>query len=197
VLPTRITPRRSPEALADLVERVTAGDADACDALVGEFAGLLWAVARSYGLSSADAADVAQNTWLRVLERLDRLREPAKIGAWLGTIARRECINVLRSQARVRPTDELPEQTDHTRAHELLLIAEERDATLWTALERLSPRDQELLRMLVADPQPSYEQIGAALGMPIGSIGPTRARALERLRREAERLGLTDQALND
>jgi RNA polymerase sigma factor (sigma-70 family) len=197
VLQIRVNGRRSPEALAVLVERVAAGEATACDALVDEFAGLLWAITRAYGLSPADAADVAQNTWLRVLQRLDRLRDPSKLGAWMGTIARRECLNVLRQQSRVLVLNELPEAVDDTCAHELALIAEERDATLWTAVERLAPRDRALLRMLVADPQPSYVEIGAALGMPIGSIGPTRARALARLRSEAESLGLTDEALFD
>jgi RNA polymerase sigma factor (sigma-70 family) len=198
VLQTSVNRRRSPQALAELVERVCAGDPSAGAALVDEFAGLVWAITRAYGLSPADAADAAQNTWVRMLERLDRLREREKLAGWLATIARRECLNVLRARARVLLDDELPERVDESaRAHEQAVIVAERDATLWSALERLAPRDQALLRILVADPQPSYEEISAALGMPIGSIGPTRARALQRLRREAEQLGLSDQDLYD
>jgi RNA polymerase sigma factor (sigma-70 family) len=197
VLQSDVRRRRSPQALAELVERVCAGDPAACAALVEEFSGLVWAITRAYGLSPADAADAAQNTWVRMLERLDRLREREKLAGWLATVARRECLNVLRAQARVTVREQLPERVDEsTSAHEAVTAAE-RDATLWSALERLAPRDRALLRMLTADPQPSYEEIGAALEMPIGSIGPTRARALQRLRREAERLDLTDHALYD
>jgi RNA polymerase sigma factor (sigma-70 family) len=129
------------------------------------------------------------------VEHLDRLDEPARVGAWLATTTRRECLRVLRRSTRLVPHgDELPEPTDEGPAHDAALLIRERDVTLWTAFARLSDRDRALLRMLIADPAPSYEEIGAALGMPIGSIGPTRARALEAPRRAVERLGLTDSA---
>ncbi|MDQ3608225.1 MAG: sigma-70 family RNA polymerase sigma factor [Actinomycetota bacterium] len=184
--------RLSLDAVRRLVECAATGDERAWQGLVDEFGGLVWAVTRAHRLGGADAADVAQTTWLRLVEHLDRLDEPARVGAWLATTARRECLAVLRRSARLVPRgDELPEPADEGPAHDATLLAHERDATLWTVFAGLSERDRALLRMLIADPAPSYEEIGAALEMPIGSIGPTRARALERLRRAVERLDLT------
>jgi len=174
-----------------LVRAAARGDAGAWDELVDRYTGLVWAVARAHRLSAADAADVAQTTWLRLVEHLGRLKTPAAVGAWLATTARRECLHVLRQASRCQPSEAVPEPeaTERPDADAPLLLAE-RDATLWRAFTRLPARDQALLRLLTADPRPSYDEIGLALDMPIGSIGPTRARALERLRREAGRLGL-------
>lgn len=181
--------RLRPEVVGRLVEGAAAGDERAWARLVDELGGLVWAVARAHRLSGADAADVAQITWLRLLEHLDGLDDPPRVGAWLATTARRECLRVLRRSARLVPHgDELPEVVDDAPAPDAALLVQERDAALWVAFARLGGRDRALLRMLVADPTPSYEEIGAALGMPIGSIGPTRARALARLEREIERL---------
>lgn len=197
---TRVAPvdaraRQSPVAICRLVECAAAGDERAWHRLVDQFGGLVWAVTRAHRLGDGDAADVVQCTWLRLVEHLGRLEEPARVGAWLATTARRECLRVLRGSARLVPYgDELPEPADDAPAHHATLLTRERDVTLWTAFACLCERDRALLRMLMADPAPSYEEIGAALEMPIGSIGPTRARALGRLRREVERLGLTASA---
>jgi RNA polymerase sigma factor (sigma-70 family) len=181
-------------AAESLVRAAARGDAGAWDELVERYAGLVWAVARAHRLSAADAADVAQTTWLRLLEHLGRLKAPGAVGAWLATTARRECLHVLRQAARCRPSDVVPEPVADTEADaDLPLLMAERDATLWKAFTRLPARDQALLRLLTSDPRPSYDEIGSALGMPIGSIGPTRARALERLRRETDRLGLESE----
>lgn len=185
--------RLTPEATTCLVEHAAAGDEHAWQGLVDEFGGLVWAVTRAHRLGDADAGDVAQTTWLRLVEHLSLLKDPERVGAWLATTARRECLGVLRRSARlVAHGDDLPEPADDAPTHDTALLTQERDATLWRAFAHLSERDRALLRMLMADPVPSYEEIGAALGMPIGSIGPTRARALQRLRREVERLGLRD-----
>ena len=193
---SRSRARLSPEAVARLVASASGGEQNAWNELVDEFGGLVWAVTRAHRLGDADAADVAQTTWLRLVQCLDRLHDPARVGAWLATTARRECLRVLRRRARVVPCDdELPDLIDDAPEHGTALFTRERDAALWTAFRHLGARDRALLRLLVADPAPSYEEIGATLNMPIGSIGPTRARALERLRREAGRLGLTDTAL--
>jgi RNA polymerase sigma factor (sigma-70 family) len=165
-----------------LVGSAAAGDDRGWDALVDEFGGMMWAVARAHRLSDADAADVSQATWLRLLEHLDDLREPACVGGWLATTARRECLRILNGAGRQIPSsDGMPDQPTDAPQDTALLIAE-RDAALGRAFESLRPSDQALLRMLMADPGPAYEDISAALDMPIGSIGPTRARALERLR---------------
>ena len=179
--------RLTGDELAGLVKSAAAGHETGWDALVREFGGLIWAAARTHRLRDADAADVAQATWLRLLEHLDDLREPARLAGWLATTAHRECLRVLRDFHRhVLFGDDAPEpQTPEAAAFEALLIAE-RDQALWDSFKRLRPSDQELLRLLMADPRPAYDEISAALNMPIGSIGPTRARALERLQQELD-----------
>jgi RNA polymerase sigma factor (sigma-70 family) len=153
--------------------------------LVDRYAGRIWAVARAHRLGTADAADVSQTTWLRLVEHLPGLTAPERVGAWLATTAQRECLRIIRRRGREWPDEDavadIPAPVvdiDHD------LLTSERDAALWRAFSRLGPRDQMLLRMLMEEPAPSYEEIGAALEMAIGSIGPTRMRALERLRRE-------------
>jgi RNA polymerase sigma factor (sigma-70 family) len=183
--------RRDGATVTRIVGAAAAGDHGAWDALVDEFGGLVWAIARAHRLSDADAADVAGATWLALVEHLPDLREAERVGAWLATTARRECLRVLRNAQRQVPTgDDLGERPADVADVATGLLTDERDTALWQAFRRLGTRDQALLRLLVADPQPSYEQISAALHMPIGSIGPTRARALERLRREIERDGV-------
>jgi RNA polymerase sigma factor (sigma-70 family) len=128
-----------------------------------------------------------------LVEHLDRLHDPARVGAWLATTARRQCIKQQRGASRLIPHgDDLPEQISQAPAPDTALLATERDLALNAALADLAPKDRQLLRMLVTEPAPSYAEISAALGMPTGSIGPTRARALERLRRIAQRHGLGD-----
>ncbi|MGH2900611.1 MAG: RNA polymerase sigma factor, partial [Solirubrobacteraceae bacterium] len=167
-----------------LVGRAAAGDAAAWESLVARYERLVWGVARSHRLADADAADVFQTTWLRLLEHLDGLRDPEAISGWLATTARNECLRVLRHQARQIPTedDQMPEDCVPS-ALDARLLAGERDAALWTAFATLSSRCQALLRMLAADPPPSYDDVSGALAMPVGSIGPTRGRCLESLRR--------------
>lgn len=184
--------RPSDEAIARLVRAAAAGDQLAWDALVQQYSGLLWAVARAHRLSEADAADVVQATWLRLFEHLARLHDPARVGAWLATTARRECLHVLRSGERVIPAgDDLPEIESSDAGLGEAMFELERDAALWRGFAQLRASDQALLRLLVADPRPAYEEIAAALDIPIGSIGPTRGRALARLRDELE----TERAL--
>ncbi|MDQ3849044.1 MAG: sigma-70 family RNA polymerase sigma factor [Actinomycetota bacterium] len=190
--PSRVArARRSDEVVRRLVHGAAAGDQRAWDELVEEFGGLVWSIARAHGLNDADAADVSQVTWLRLVEHLDRLHDPARVGAWLATTARRQCLQVCRTAAPIPAGDDLPDQVSDAPAPGATLLARERDLALTSALARLPVRDRRLLRMLAADPAPSYAEVSAALGMPHGSIGPTRARALERLRREARREGLS------
>jgi RNA polymerase sigma factor (sigma-70 family) len=182
---TPVRGRPSGTELAALVTSAAAGEQRSWDALVWEFGGLIWAVARAHRLGDADAADVAQTTWLRLVEHLDHLHDPARIGAWLATTARRECLRVLRAANRqVLLGDHAPEfESPDPPPDEELLIAE-RDRALRRSFERLRAGDQALLRLLIAEPRPHYKEISAALDMPVGSIGPTRVRALERLRQQ-------------
>jgi RNA polymerase sigma factor (sigma-70 family) len=177
----------------DLVRAAAAGDHRSWDALVDRFSGTLWAVARSYRLREPDAADVVQTTWLNLVQHLGNIREPDRVGAWLATTARRECLRTLgREQRQVLTDDEadLQAREPSPSTPEEDLLAAERQDLVRAALAELPPRYQQLLRVLSADPAPSYEEVGAALAMPVGSIGPTRARGLERLRHSVHLAGL-------
>ena len=166
-----------------LVARASDGDRFAWEALVDLYSGLVWAVTRQFRLCDADAADVAQTTWLRLVENLDRIREPERLGAWLATTARREAFRHLRLHGRELASDEADLfEAPVDDPLEVALLTEERDTALWRAFAQLSERCQTLLRLLVAEDEPSYEAIGAALDMPIGAIGPTRMRCLDKLR---------------
>jgi RNA polymerase sigma factor (sigma-70 family) len=177
---------------ADLVRAAATGDQDAWDTLVARFERLILSVTRSFRLSGADAADVAQTTWLRAFEHLDDMQAPHRIGAWLLTVARRECLRTLKGAAPEMPAgDALPEpEPDHAADIAAGLLAAERRAVARAALARLPQRDRVLVQLLHAEPQPSYSAIGEALQMPVGSIGPTRGRVLARLRRDADILRL-------
>ncbi len=171
---------------AELLAAAAAGDQAAWNELVDRFSSLVWATARAHRLSRDDAADVAQTTWLRLVEHLDRIRDPERLGAWLATTARHESLRLIRRGGREQPTDEadLFEAPDDDSVDRLLL-ERERDGKLWRAFASLSERCQKLLRILMADEPPSYEELGAALDMPVGAIGPTRMRCLDQLRRVA------------
>lgn len=177
--------RVSAQELTDIVRSAASGDHHAWNELVDAFAGMVWAIARAHRLSDADAADVSQWTWMKCLERLEEIRDPARIGAWLATTARRECLRVLRASRRQTLWgDDMPERPSVDTTPEASAALAARDAVLWRSFSRLRQSDQTLLRLLVADPPMTYEEIAAALEIPIGSIGPTRARALARLRAE-------------
>jgi RNA polymerase sigma factor (sigma-70 family) len=196
--PTRTTEpktprgRKSNQEIARLLARAADGDQRAWNALVQQLGGLVWAIARAHRLGDADAAEVAQLTWLRLVEHLADLNQPGYVGAWLATTARRECLRVLRHTQRNVLTDDddvFDRASADPRLDSGLLIAE-RDHALWRTFARLPLRDRVLLRLLTSSDAPSYEEIAVALDMPIGSVGPTRARALDRLRRELKRDGI-------
>jgi RNA polymerase sigma factor (sigma-70 family) len=175
------------DAPEDLLEAASRGDQDAWNAIVDRFSGLVWATARAHRLSQADAADVAQTTWLRLVEHLDRIRDPDRLGGWLATTARNESLRVIRRGGREQPSDEAdlfetPSEEELDRG----LLAGERNAALRRAFAALSERCKELLRLLAADTEPSYDEVSAALGMPIGTIGPMRQRCLDKLRRHKD-----------
>lgn len=173
------------ESLTCLVARAREGDQRAWDEVVERFAGLLWAIARSHRLDSQAAADCVQATWLRLVESLDRIDQPEALPGWLLTTARREALRIINSQGRVlldrdeEPRDRPDDQADDLDAH---LLTSERDTALWRTFGRLGERCRRLLRILMADDAPPYAVVATELGMPVGSIGPTRARCLSRLR---------------
>jgi len=173
--------------LATLLRAASEGDQEAWNAITDRFTSLLWSVARSYRLGSDDAEDVVQNTWLRLLENLTRIDNPEALPGWLATTARREALGILRRRGRTVLTrdEDLGVDLADPASTELdsALLEDERDVELWASFAKLPERCQQLLRVLMACDRPVYAEVSAAFDMPIGSIGPTRMRCLERLRR--------------
>lgn len=171
---------------SDLVRDASGGDQRAWDQLVERYSRLVWAVARGHRLAYADSADVFQTTWLRLVEHLGRLRDPEQLAGWLSTTARNECLRVLRMGRRERPDDDIATGGDPAGpaepGPEAALLADEERAFVADAFARLSERCQALLRLVVAEPGLSYAEVGLALGIPVGSIGPTRGRCLRQLK---------------
>ena len=174
----------APDVTEQLIERAAGGDRRAWDELVELYSGLVWSVTRQFRLNDADAADVTQTTWLRLLEHLHRLREPSRVGAWLATTARRECLRTVAQHKRLVLTsnDATFERMD-TGAEDVdaKMLAAEQSVSVNEALARLPQRWREIMTLLAADPPASYEEISVKLEVPIGSIGPTRGRCLRRL----------------
>lgn len=185
-LSREIDMRLTQEQAELLVTRAASGDQRAWEDLIGAYSGLVWTIIRNHRLAAATAADVSQLAWLRLVENLPQLREPGRVGAWLATTTRHECLRVLAQSSRCvvvdgregfdMPADGQAEVDDH-------LLAFERDESIREAMTHLSPRCQDLMRLLTLDPLPSYEEVSAATRMPIGSIGPTRGRCLAALHR--------------
>lgn len=172
-----------------LMAAAARGDQTAWEALVQRHNGLLWSVARGFRLDHADAGDAIQTTWLRLVENLDRIKDPERLGGWLASTLRHECIRMLRRSGRERPAgtaEVLADVPDDADPLDTGLLTDERDAALWRALSRIPQRCQQLLRVLMASPPLPYVEIAELLEMPIGSIGPARARCLSQLRRIAE-----------
>ncbi len=178
---------RDDSVVIDLVTSAKDGDVRAWDALVERYAPLIWSICRKYRLGQADAEDVGQSVWLHLVDHLGKIREPAALAGWLATTTRRECGRLVRAahgpHAAVYPLDAENMADEHADAAEQEVLAAERHAALRAALTILSPDCQRLVSMLTADPPVPYAEISARLGMPVGSIGPTRSRCLDRMRR--------------
>src|ERR1700729_2848230 len=168
-----------------LFRRAAEGDLGAWERLVDQYARLIWSITADYKLVESDAADVCQTTWLRLLEHMDRIEHPDRVGSWLAATARNECLRSLAARKRVvlsQDYTELNEAVAHEPEIDERLLAAERAQVVRDALSSLPRRWQRLLEMLMADPPASYADISDELELPIGSIGPTRGRCLDRLR---------------
>jgi RNA polymerase sigma factor (sigma-70 family) len=178
--------RNDPQVI-DLVTRARNGDRSAWEALVDRYSPLIWSICRRYQLDRTDAEDVGQAVWLRLVEQLDNLRDPAALPGWLVTTTQRECYRAQRARCRLAAGEQVPDADslpdDQTVVAEDELLMAERHAALREAFRELPPSYQRLLALLIADPPIPYAEISARLGIPIGSIGPSRSRGLERLRR--------------
>jgi RNA polymerase sigma factor (sigma-70 family) len=193
-----------PAEVTVLIHRAAEGDPTAWNAIVDEFAGLLWSVVRGFRLNEAQSADAVQTTWLRLVEHIADLREPEHVAGWLKTTAHRVCLQVIRQGGREQLTDweedrgpvsgvryEGPDEG----GPEAAAMRQEQQVLVRRALAELPDRHRQLMELLVASPPISYQDISARLGMPVGSIGPTRARILTRMRDSLATVGLQDLAL--
>jgi len=178
---------RDDSSVTALVTRVVGGDQEAWDEIIERYAPLVWSICARYRLVRQDIDDVGQTVWLLLVENIGGLREPAALPGWLATTTRNECLRILRAARRndfdgLPPDDQMPADPD---AHmiEQELIKAERNVALRAAFAELPATCYELLSMLISDPPPAYAQVSEKLGMRVGSIGPTRSRCIDRLRR--------------
>lgn len=175
-----------PEPVAALVEASRQGDEEAWSRLVARFAPLVYGIAKAYRLRPADRDEVAGTVWLRLVQHLDGLREPEALPGWLSRTARNEALRVLKLGRRTVTVADLSQGAlsvdEAPEVDEGVLMAELHHALL-EAMSHLSEREQELMQLLMKDPPLGYAEIGSKLDIPVGSIGPTRQRCLDKLRR--------------
>lgn len=183
--------------LAGIVAEARAGSSAAWEALVNRFSGLVAAMPRRCRLNNADVAEVCQTTWLRLVENLDRIEQPERLGAWLATTSRRESLRIATRRAVVSSIEEMDLVDDQSPPPDAALLQEEQVRAIRVAAERLSPRHQRLLGLLMGDDDLPYKEIAEQLNMPIGSIGPTRGRCLEQLRQILEEMQLAPASPKD
>jgi RNA polymerase sigma factor (sigma-70 family) len=168
---------------ADLLAAAVRGEQEAWDGLVARFGRLVWSVARGFELPASDASDLSQTVWLRLVEHVEEIKDPERLGSWLATTARREGIRLLRRRNLEIPDEHQEEQSDQGKdGPEETAMAADEHAQLRAALDTLPERCRKLLRVIAASDEANYSEVAAALDMPVGSIGPTRSRCLERLR---------------
>lgn len=170
--------------IAGLVSEAKNGNDQALGQLVTELSPLLWQVARAAGLGTDDAEDVVQTVWLRLVSHLGGIHTSRALTAWLVTTTRREAWRVRGAGRKQLPVDEgwLAGVPDRATGSEEQVIIDDDNRRLWHALSQLSPRCQELMRIIAFVPRPDYQAVADELGMPRGSVGPTRGRCLAKLR---------------
>ena len=192
--------RDDPVVIA-LVARARDGDQHAWNDIVDRYAPLVWSICNRYRLSRPDIDDVAQTVWLLLVEQLGKLRQPAALPGWLATTTQHECLRILRAARRYdsfgSSVDSQMSPDQPAAMIEQEVIAAELNAALRAAFAELPPRCRQLLSMLISDPSHSYAEISATLPMPIGSIGPQRARCLDRLRRSPALAAFGDGETSD
>jgi RNA polymerase sigma factor (sigma-70 family) len=187
---------RNDPVVTDLVTRARNGDKQAWNALVERYAPLIWSICSRHRLGGTHADDVGQSVWLQLVDQLDKVRDPAALPGWLATTTRRECARALRAahgpHAARYALDAETVPDDQARMAEQQVLVAERHAALREAFAHLPPCDQQLIALLIQDPPVPYAEIGARLGIPVGSIGPTRGRCLDKLRRHPAIAALID-----
>jgi RNA polymerase sigma factor (sigma-70 family) len=190
-------PADATTSVADLLLRISDGDPAAWDELLRRYSKLVSTTVRSFRLQEADALDAIQMTWLRFAENAHRVQFPERLGGWLATTARRECLHILR-QAKLRPdfTDVMMNETvsEPSADPEQHAIDTHTTRTLRKLIDELSPRRRTLLQVLFTDDHYSYAEAARIAGIPLGGIGPTRARALQQLRAKLDQYQLGPRA---
>jgi RNA polymerase sigma factor (sigma-70 family) len=183
-------PASASSSVADLLRGISEGDAAVWDEILHRYGKLVSATVRSFRLQEADALDAVQMTWLRLTENAHRVQFPERLGRWLATTARRECLRILRQ---AKPAPDLIDVTEGTVADptvgpEQRVIDTDTARTLWRLVDELPPRRRAVLRMLFTDQPRPYAEVARLAGIPPGGIGPTRARALRQLRHKLDAL---------
>ncbi|MGH3719118.1 MAG: RNA polymerase sigma factor [Pseudonocardiaceae bacterium] len=178
--------------VAELLARASDGDTAAWEEVVHRYDKLVSATVRSFRLQDADVFDAVQTTWLRLAENVHRVLWPERLGGWLVTTARHECLRILRY---AKPTSDIIDTmadtvADPSMGPEQQAIEADAARTLWSLVEELSPRQRTLLRALFTDHPRPYAEVARSAGIPPGAIGPTRARALRQLRDRLDQHGL-------
>lgn len=181
-------------SVSSLVARVCDGDQEAWNEIIERYAPLVWSICLRYQLSRSDVDDVGQSVWLLLVENIGKLREAAALPGWLTTTTRRECLRVLRTTQRhdhadLPPEEQMPVDPEAATVEQEVILVE-RNAALRAAFAELAPSCHELLSMLMTDPPLSYADVSTRMGIPVGSIGPTRARCLDRLRQSPHLTGI-------
>lgn len=176
----------------DLLQRAAAGHRDAWSELIRRYTPLLRSRAARWRLQEADVHDVMQTTWLRLAEHLDRIHTPEHLAGWLATVVTRECQRMGRERGRAVPAEDVGARTAASEpGPEQQTVDEDTAKLLRTAIGGLPPRRQDLLLALFQPERRPYSEIARDLGVPIGSLGPTRARTLLELRRVLEVAGIS------
>jgi len=175
-------------SVSELLRRAGDGDQVAWEEIVRRYHRLVLAKVRSFRLQESDAHDAVQMTWLRLMENCQRIQFPEHLGGWLATTAGRECLAILRHAERNLNLDDTAVENvaDPSRCPEQQVIDRDTERTLRGLVAELAPGKRTVLRALFVDEPPPYAELARSTGMPLGSIGPTRGRALRQLRDQLE-----------
>lgn len=188
-IPTAYDPLMEVLSHGELLRRAAAGDSSAWNDLVERFSQMVWSIARGFRLDDATAKDVSQTVWLKLVENIDRIADPERLPGWLATTARREALRVSKARDRDITTDFEYDVADETSPTlDEMLIDDEENRTVVSAFATLDAACQQLLRLMMIEPALTYEEISESTGRPIGSLGPTRSRCLDKLKSAISRI---------